>query len=566
MATLLVIHGLEQGKRFTLDQPVTRLGRDSSNTIRVPDSEISRHHAEIRREDDGFSIVDLNSSNGIYVNGRRVPQARLDTGDRVQLGQTVFLFGAGTTVARADLAKKITLITQAATEQASAIVRTISQDEGSQFLRMVERPDPAWLKNALAHMRVLYETSRAVSHIVDLDELLARILELAFQSVQADRGCVLLREPDSGGLECRAIYYAPKSNRDEQIEVSQTIVDYVLAKSEGVRTSDAASDERFAPGKSILRMGITEAICVPIQGRHDMVGVIYVDRRTPVEETLDDPKPSGKLTDENLKLLIAVGHQAALAIEDTRHYQAMVQSERLAAVGQTIATLSHHIKNILQGIKGGSHLIEMGLESGEHDPIRRGWNIVNKNQNKIYNLVMDMLTFSKEREPAIESADLNEVVSEVVELMEQRAAEIGVKLELVKDAAMPKMSIDPEGIHRAVLNIVANALDATDGNEAGRVQVRTRFDAAKSVACVHVADNGVGIPPEDLGQIFALFASTKGARGTGIGLPVSEKIIKEHGGRIDVHSRSGEGTEFVIELPFRDDVAGDFRSLQGTSF
>ena len=97
--------------------------------------------------------------------------------------------------------------------------------------------------------------------------------------------------------------------------------------------------------------------------------------------------------------MIAIGHQAALAVEDTRYYSAMVQAERLAAIGQTIAMLSHHIKNILQGIRGGSYLIEMGLAEHDEEHGRKGWNIVEKNQNKISALVMDMLTFSKEREP-----------------------------------------------------------------------------------------------------------------------------------------------------------------------
>jgi signal transduction histidine kinase len=124
---------------------------------------------------------------------------------------------------------------------------------------------------------------------------------------------------------------------------------------------------------------------------------------------------------------------------------------------------------------------------------------------------------------------------------------------LALDPAVPKIAIDPEGIHRAVLNIVANALDATEHKEGGRVQVRTEFDAAAACARVHVEDNGTGIPTEELGQIFALFASTKGARGTGIGLPVSEKIIKEHGGTIQVRSQAGTGTEFIIDLPARDE-------------
>jgi len=551
VATLLVTHGQEQGRRYSLDDTVMRIGRDASNPIRVPDTEISRQHAEIRCVDGEYSIVDLVSSNGTYLNGQRVTEAKLTSGDRIQVGKTVLLFGTGTTVTRADLAKKITMITQVATEQSSAIVRSMSHAEGSQYLSRMERADPAWLTGAVAHLRVLYETSQAVSHIADLDELLTRILQLIFQSIRAERGCIMLSSSESSELECRAVYFSPGVSSDEQIEISQTIVDYVLSRGEGVRTSDAAADARFSPAQSIVRMGIREAICVPMKGRHDMMGIIYLDNRLTAEESPESERSPRRLSDEHLKLLIAIAHQAALAIEDTRHYEAKVQAERLAAVGQTIATLSHDIKNILQGIKGGSHLIEMGLAGNEQDQVRRGWNIVNKNQNKIYNLVMDMLTYSKEREPVTEPCDLNEIVREAVELMEQRATEIGVQLQFVPDELMPKISIDPEGIHRAVLNIVSNALDATEEKQDGRVQVQTQFDSAQSLASVIVQDNGIGISPEELNQLFTLFRSTKGARGTGIGLPVSDKIVREHGGQIRVRSQPGEGTEFILELPSR---------------
>ena len=158
--------------------------------------------------------------------------------------------------------------------------------------------------------------------------------------------------------------------------------------------------------------------------------------------------------------MIAIGHQAALAVEDTRYYSAMVQAERLAAIGQTIATLSHHIKNILQGIRGGSYLIEMGLTEHDESIVGKGWKIVEKNQNKISALVMDMLTFSKEREPDLTTANINTVVRDVVELMQTRAQEEQVELSCQPAETMPDLVFDPEGIHRAVLNIVTNAIDA----------------------------------------------------------------------------------------------------------
>src|SRR5262249_15262280 len=147
----------------------------------------------------------------------------------------------------------------------------------------------------------------------------------------------------------------PKVRRDrhrEQVEermnISQTILDYVMQQREGVLTSDAREDQRWDSAASILQQGVHEAICVPMQGRYDVVGVIYIDTLTPAHRAI--VHPARRFREEHLKLMVAIGHQAALAVEDTMYYSAMVQAERLAAVGQTIAMLSHHIKNILQGI------------------------------------------------------------------------------------------------------------------------------------------------------------------------------------------------------------------------
>src|SRR5207253_8259496 len=148
---------------------------------------------------------------------------------------------------------------------------------------------------------------------------------------------------------------------------------------------------------------------------------------------------TGKFTEEHLKLAIAIGHQAALAIEDTRYHQAMLQAERLAAIGQAIAALSHHIKNILQGLKSGSEILKMGLTDKDDDLLQKGWNIVEKNQGKIYDLVMDMLSYSKEREPVIEKTDVNRVVNDVVELLQGRINDMNVKLEIRLDEKLPEV-------------------------------------------------------------------------------------------------------------------------------
>ena len=133
--------------------------------------------------------------------------------------------------------------------------------------------------------------------------------------------------------------------------------------------------------------------------------------------------------------------------------------------------------------------------------------------------------------------------------MQTRAGELNVALQWHPDTAMPSLQFDSEGIHRAVLNVVTNAIDACEGREQARVEVSTAILPDERLAQIIVADNGSGIPPDQLPKIFQLFVSGKGSRGTGLGLPVSQKILKEHGGRILVETEEGQGSRFILEFP-----------------
>ncbi len=547
MASLFVIQGADQGKRFELADAAVGLGRDGSNAIRLHDHEVSRRHAEVRREGEVFRVVDVGSANGTYLNGEAVEGAALRSGDQVRVGQTVMLFDAASPASR-EMTDRVDLLKLASPDDRSAILRSIPADEGS---RVLQSPGSAgeWLKERLASLAVMYRAAQTISTVVEVDDLLPQVLQLVFDSIGADRGAILLRD-EKGELTPKAVRWRGPADPDERLTISRTIVEHVLGQGQGVITSDAPTDKRFGPAQSIVDYGIREAMCVPIQGRHATLGVLYVDALAPLDVTA----PGGarnRFSGDHLKLMVAIGHQAGLAIENTELYQAKVQAERLAAVGQTIATLSHHIKNILQGLRGGGYLVEMGLDGKDEATIRKGWTIVEKNQAKIYNLVMDMLSFSKEREPALEPAELNETVAEVVELMQSRARELNVALDWKPAEGMPEILFDADGIHRAVLNIVTNAIDAAESVEGGRVDVSTSWDDDFAVARVVVTDNGVGIPEAEVEGIFGVFASTKGSRGTGLGLPVSQKIVREHGGKIAVSSEPGKGSTFTIELPLK---------------
>src|SRR5207245_3337589 len=263
-----------------------------------------------------------------------------------------------------------------------------------------------------------------------------------------------------------------KEGAEQTLAISRTIMDYVSNQKQGVLVSDASHDDRFSTGQSILRFGIQEAICVPMKGRHETLGVLYLDTQLTARDIVARNSPTGKFTEDHLALAIAVAHQAALAVEETRYHHAMLQAERLAAIGQTIAALSHHIKNIMQSLRSGSDILKMGISAKDDTLLQQGWKLAEKAQDKIYNLVMDMLTFSKEREPAIEPTDLNALAREVVELITPRANELGVTLEVSLEEDLPETPVDPEGIHRALLNILGNALDAVEDRKSAQVTLR----------------------------------------------------------------------------------------------
>jgi signal transduction histidine kinase len=579
---LIVTKGPDEGKQFELSGDSVQIGRDAGSRIRMNDTEVSRRHAELVRTPDGYRIIDKGSANGTYVNSQSVKDALLHPGDHVQVGQSILVFSAarGETPAPGDLAEHINLIARQEQELSGSIVGTIGDTEGG---RLLIRPDQAggpWPKTALANLGVLYEATQAVSQILDLDELLERLLELIFQALDPDRGCVLLREydgeaagdpADGRGFEPKAVRWRDGVNRQERIPISRTIVDHVLREKQGILVSDAVNDQRFQAVQSVVRLGIREVICVPMKGRHGTLGVLYLDTRTVADDGRPTPRsgpPLGRFTADDLPLAISLAHLGALAVEETRYHQALLQAERLAAVGQTIAGLSHHIKNILQGLRTGGDIVGQGLSENDIEYLARGWKIVERNQGKIEELVMDMLSYSKEREPAIADVDLNALVRDVIEVVSGRAKEKNVTLTAELDATLPVCPADADGIHRSLLNLVSNALDAVDEVDSPRITVATRREADPGWLRIEVSDNGTGIAPEQVNEIFRPFVSSKGARGTGLGLAVSRKTVREHGGDIVVQSQPGQGSTFAIRLPLRPGAASNagtaiFPALEG---
>jgi len=543
--SLLVVQGPDQGSRFELADAVVGIGRGTRNVICLTDSEVSRDHAHLIRDGEAWTIRDLGSSNGTFVNGQGAETKKLKPGDHIQLGRTILVLTANG--APPPKPQNVEFVDNPDQPDATRIVGSMGHEPDAMLGRALS--DWTISRRAAANLRILYQIGEEIARPCPrLEDLLQKLLETTLPAVGADRGCMLVADAKNDRIEPRVVVRRPGLPSTERFPVSRSIVQYVIQNGVAVRTSDASHDDRFNSAESIVQSGIREALCAPMFGRYELLGVLYVDITTSGPEWASRNGAS-RFDDDHLALLAAVARQAASAVESFRYRQALIESERLAAIGHTTAVLSHHIKNILQGIRGGSYLIDLGLKDTDTTKIQKGWRIVERNQDRIYRLVMDMLTYSKERNPVLAPDQLNTQAADVCELMQKQADETGIELVRHFAPEVPMSDFDSEAIHRAALNLVVNAMEAVDGVEHPRVVVSTRFDAQADQLILEVADNGPGVPVEDRDRIFKAFESTKGSHGTGLGLAVSKKIMLEHGGDLTVHSNPGGGSLFRMNWP-----------------
>ena len=169
---------------------------------------------------------------------------------------------------------------------------------------------------------------------------------------------------------------------------------------------------------------------------------------------------------------------------------------------------------------------------------------------------MDMLSYSREREPELESCSPNDIAQDVFDLMDERAKKSRIKLVKDFDPSIDICFLDPAGLHRGLLNLVTNAIDACifDGNKEKDWSVIIKTQKGKDEIRFHVTDNGMGMTKEIQEKIFERFFTTKGSKGSGFGLLVTQKTIEEHGGRVSFESDPGKGTTFSLHLPYRKEI------------
>jgi signal transduction histidine kinase len=290
----------------------------------------------------------------------------------------------------------------------------------------------------------------------------------------------------------------------------------------------------------------------PIISRNQVFGLMVVDN-------IFDGKP---ITDYDLRLLAMFSGQAGLAIANSKEHRAhqraaeelsiardqLLQTERLALIGEIAAGLAHEIRNPLVTIGGFARRLEKKLLPP--DPNQRYAGIIAGEVHRLEEFLDEILLFGKDRQPIKTPLQLNDIIRESVQLFSLNLSEAGITVRTILSDRLPTVNADASQLKQVFVNLFSNALDAMP--EGGELAVESSFDhGPPTAAIVSVSDNGGGVEPEVLGNIFNPFYTTKSG-GHGLGLALSQRIVTDHAGRLSVVNHPGRGLTFTISLPLPD--------------
>jgi signal transduction histidine kinase len=481
---LVVVTGPDSGRRFPLPDREPQLIGRSTEAIPIADESVSRRHAELTPDDGRWWIRDLESTNGTFVNGEPVlDRVPIQPGDRIRCGDTEFQLR--------HLDESAIHGRLLAPDPADTAIRLLPADERG------PSPDIA----ALAAVGTpIAERLPAIASLLDAD---------AAASIPIDAHGLCL-----DGLDVRTAAGTPPTT---PFVLPRELVATLIGRTSAPISGPAPPS---TPGGPRVAM-IDDRLAVAATLVHGAANLRIVAAIRPASRPWLDADL------RSLELAAGIlGHDA-----DTSDQAATaLRTERLAAMGEATAALSHSVKNILQGMRGGADAVELALNRERLDLAREGWRILARNLDRIMSLSMNMLAYSKDRALDIVPMPLGTIAAEAIAILRSAADRAGVTLELLADPEEPPIPIDPDAIHQVVLNLVGNAIEAAD--RGGRVEVRTIFAPDADTATLIVTDDGPGVPRDRREHVFEPFYSTRGQRGTGLGLAVARKLVERHGGTV----------------------------------
>ena len=522
------IAGPSAGKSVSVKESST-IGRALESNIPVADRRMSRSHVKIFFKDNEWWIQDLDSSNGTWLGSDRITGVhQLKNLQHIRIGSSVLEVDFPDNDPRSNL-------------------RILHSIDPLHLRNLSMAEDEMMYPSEHRRLAAIYGLTELIKGVQDEEELFTLVNRYLIQSIQhADKCCLyLLNESDE--------YLSPAYGINDQYQllersdfpISRKVLNYVSMNLRAILCVYNI-DELEDASQSVVMGRNQQFLVAPLIHEKELLGIICLSSSFVGDEL--------SFTEADLQFLTGVVFTTASQIFSLRLTKRTIESERLAALGTTAASLSHYIKNILTGVDGCLYLMRMGIDEEDSSLMNDAWSVLSRNHKRLTGLMLDLLNLAKESSLNIQPHSFNEIVNEVVDLLKQGFENRGIELKVSDQVSYQSLviEVDTVAIHRVLLNLLNNAADTIvgkfKGEAGGKIEMRVGLSHSEQLLEVDIIDNGEGIPDEVKPRIFEVFYTGKGDQGTGLGLAVSKKIVESHNGNISFSS-DGNGTVFSIRLP-----------------
>ena len=528
MLVLEVVEGPDLGGVFPLPSNEPQLIGRSSEALQLSDPTLSRRHAELTPDNGRWYLQDLASANGTFLNGRlltdRVP---LRMGDEVGCGATLFRFTEHDTLNTPEPATDPNFDTSAE----SIVIAS-----------------PHSLQSAQNHLRMVHRLTTSIAGIIDGTTILRHLVAILVDEFKPDR-CVGVLMHDANTIANSIEANSTKMGEGATV-YSRAIIFHACNEVCGIRIPNIRNDVRFLHDEDTEKSGAKSMLCAPLVAHGKILGAVLLEIHT----------ENRQWSEEQLELLATACGYSALALLTATLARTRLQHERLAAMGETVASISHSVKNMLQGLRSGAGAINLALGRGDLELAREGWPILARNLDRVYALTFNMLAWSRTNAPEISMVQIEPIVEDAIALVRGACQRRTISIKVNVEEDMPPIPIDATAILQVLLNVLNNAIDAAP-SKTGAVVLDVSIPNSGEFVEMTITDNGCGVSGGSKEDVFRAFHTTKGQRGTGLGLAVARKIILEHKGEIELVDAKIAGTICRITLPLHS--TGDPADTRG---
>jgi signal transduction histidine kinase len=532
VALLEVVRGTLSEKIHFLKARSYTIGRARHNDISLNEPSISKVHCRIIYDQDHFLIEDQGSLHGVYVNAAKVQRTELTPGAQIQLGNVSLKFS------------------MLGAEGPTATVAEFPWVEQQQLL--------------LSLVQTLNST-------LVLSQVLEQVLDAVMRITHAERGFLLLADNSAeagryqsiAGLRLRV---GRRRGDDAPLSevrgISTSVIKKAMETGSIVATGNAAADPALNTATSVIAMDLRTIVCIPLRSpRADMAGGASANATFPRAMGalyVDNQETSAAFSPDSLKAAEALARHAALAIENAQLFEReqktieelrqaqkrLLQSEKLATIGQMAAGIAHELNTPLTYIMGNLELLDsQSLTSPQSEMLTS----IARGADRIKSLSQSLLAFSRPAQEEMSPLSPNDLIERGLELCHYQILKGGVQLEKNLGQGLPRVMGVSTQLEMALINLTVNAIQAMN-NQGGTLRV-TSSQKGEEVE-ISVSDTGPGIPEPIRQTLFEPFVTTKPeGQGTGLGLSTVLMVVERHKGRIDFSTAPGVGTTFRITLP-----------------